>query len=98
MVKGERLMIYVDRLRPAKWKYKKASHLFSDTSNQELHDFAYGQLGLKKWYFQNKGKYPHYDLSPSMQKKAMRWGAKLVTCRQAIHILKYQRKPKEVIK
>lgn len=85
-------MIYVDRLRQAAWRYKKACHLFSDTSNQELHDFAYGQLGLKKWHFQNKGKYPHYDLSPGMQKIAMRWGAKLVTRKQAIHILKYQRK------
>ena len=85
-------MIYVDRLRPAKWRYQKACHLFSDKSNQELHDFAYGQLGLKKWHFQNNGKYPHYDLSPGMQKKAMRWGAKLVTGRQAIHILKYVRK------
>lgn len=80
-------MIYVDRLHEANWRYKRSCHLFSDTSNRELHPFA-RQLDLHQRHFQNKLKFPHYDLSPTKQKLALRYGAKLVSRKEGVHIMR----------
>lgn len=57
-------------------------HLVSDTSLQELHEFA-RKIGLKRHWFQ-RGKsrrHPHYDLFRGMHGKAMEAGAHLVPTR-----------------
>jgi hypothetical protein len=61
-------------------------HLVSDTSFNELHEFA-KRIGLKREWYQNKPPHPHYDLckripgtnkfttSQTMIKKAVKNGA-----------------------
>ena len=70
-------MIYTD----------KAGHLVADTL-QELHSFA-KLLGLKVEWFQNQGRYPHYDLTTSrIRKKALALGAELISSREIVKLLK----------
>ena len=48
-------------------------HLISDTSQAELHAFAFG-LRLRRCWYQDK-RLPHYDLTTSkMRQKALRQG------------------------
>ena len=47
--------------------------MMSDTSLEELHEFAQ-RLGLKRSWFQ-QGSAPHYDLSKTKRRKAVELGA-----------------------
>jgi hypothetical protein len=71
------MSVYVDKLLPCirnrKWPYNFSCHLVAD-SLEELHSFALGVLGLKKAWFQNHPKHPHYDLTLSMRRKAVLHG------------------------
>jgi len=51
-------------------------HLVSDTSIEELHEFAQ-RIGLKREWFQDRSRYPHYDMT-------VRWRAKRVEDHGAI--------------
>ena len=70
------------------------SHLFADTQ-QELHDFATGPLGLKRSYFQpgrprgegTPSPYWHYDVTAGKRQRAIQLGAVPVTWHQAIGIM-----------
>lgn len=76
-------MIVVDNL--IKWPMKGKSaqvrrvfadgscHLTSDTSLEELHEFA-ERIGLKRRWFQG-GRHPHYDLNASKRALAVASGA-----------------------
>jgi hypothetical protein len=79
--------IYVDDWRQqakvgrhsARW-----SHLFSDSSDDELHAFA-ERLGLRRSYFQ-KADDPiqlrrHYDVTENVRKQALALGAVAITWR-----------------
>lgn len=83
------MTVYVDdwrqqatvRRHTSRW-----SHLFSDTSDEELHAFA-GRLGLRRSYFQ-KAADPiqlrrHYDVTENVRAKALALGAKEITWRDA---------------
>ena len=90
-------MIYVDK--PASYlKVQKSaqaqrygdikwSHLFSD-NEQELHDFA-SRLGLKREWFQNKARFPHYDIVESKRKLALKLGAQEVDLREYLKKIFY---------
>lgn len=72
-------MICVDPLtdteKTEKWKYGQKCHMFSDDGNLDgLHSFAEHILGLNITSFQNT-KYPHYDLSKSRRRIAVKNGA-----------------------
>jgi hypothetical protein len=54
------------------WRWKKSCHLFAD-SLEELHDFAQ-KIGMKKEWFQD-GRLPHYDLTLTRRKEAVKQGA-----------------------
>jgi len=41
---------------------------------QELHDFA-SRLGLQRRWFQNRDRYPHYDVTVAVRMRALRMGA-----------------------
>lgn len=48
-------------------------HLTSDTSADELHEFAVG-IGMKRSWYQDKGKaaeHPHYDVMGATRKRAV---------------------------
>ena len=73
------MAVYVDKLRPCRWKIRgklitESCHLFSDDIT-ELHSFA-SLLGLKQDYFQERKRFPHYDLTPPMRIRALNLGAK----------------------
>ncbi|MDP4501009.1 DUF4031 domain-containing protein [Nonomuraea turcica] len=62
------------------------SHLFSDTSDEELHEFA-ASIGLKRAWFQ-KANDPlqlarHYDVSESKRRAAVAAGAVEISWRDA---------------
>lgn len=88
-------MICVDDLvvclRNAKWKWPQSCHLFSDTyDTDELHAFA-AKIGLKRMWFQNNPRLPHYDLTPRKRAEAICHGAKQVTSRELGHLLHERR-------
>ncbi len=69
--------VYVDKLQPcmpwAKWRYPESCHMWAD-SLDELHAFA-ARLGLKRAWFQNNPKLPHYDLTAARRARAINLGA-----------------------
>lgn len=75
---------YVDKLFCLASKEKQAfkvgkkhnhmwCHMWADTED-ELHAMA-KKIGMKKEWFQNHGKLPHYDLVPTRRAAAIRYGA-----------------------
>lgn len=74
-------MIYVDDMRDG-W-----CHMITDGDIEELHTFA-KSLGLKRSWFQITIN-PHYDLKGfSKREEAIKKGAKPVTSREMISILR----------
>jgi hypothetical protein len=71
-------MVYVDKLfqteRSSKWRYPSTCHLTADTL-EELHKFAL-RLGLRRAYFQDHPRHPHYDITEGRRKLAIKLGAK----------------------
>jgi len=60
-------------------------HMVSDESEQELHEFA-RKLGLKRRWYQDHPKHPHYDLTTERaRQRALSLGAEKV---KATEILK----------
>lgn len=66
------MAVYVDNCRLS-WRGKLWCHLVADTL-EELHGFA-RQLGLKRAWFQDRTRYPHYDVTVSVREKALAIGA-----------------------
>lgn len=61
-------------------------HLGSTESEGELHVFAQ-RIGLKGVWFQDKNKYPHYDLTTlRMRNRAIKYGAKKVNKKDYIRL------------
>lgn len=58
--------------------------MVSDTSLEELHEFA-KKIGLKREWFQDNPKHPHYDLTTNRAKfRAIGNGAVLVPSRDLV--------------
>ena len=66
------MAVYVDAER-IRWRGREWCHLVAD-SLDELHEFA-ARLGLQRRWFQNQGRYPHYDVTTSVRDRALRLGA-----------------------
>lgn len=68
------MSVYVDAaIHP--WRGKKWCHLIADTE-EELHAFAIGKLGLKRAWFQVKPEgIDHYDITESKRDVAIMHGA-----------------------
>lgn len=56
-----------------KWPYRQAAHLFADTV-EELHTFA-ENIGLKRQWFQDHPRLPHYDVTARNARTALMFGA-----------------------
>jgi Protein of unknown function (DUF4031) len=65
-------MVYVDDSQLV-WRGQKWCHLVAD-SIDELHAFA-AQLGLKRHWFQERTRYPHYDVTVNVRARALGLGA-----------------------
>jgi hypothetical protein len=68
------MTVYVDDSRLS-WRGRSWCHLVAD-SIAELHVFA-AQLGLRQEWFQDRTMYPHYDVTVSMQRRALALGAQV---------------------
>lgn len=66
------MSVYVDNERIA-WRGKLWCHLVAD-SLEELHGFA-SRLGLKRGWFQDRTRYPHYDVTIQVRERALQLGA-----------------------
>jgi hypothetical protein len=67
---------------PVRYWRRRCGHLVSDTSLEELHEFA-ESLGLRREWFQEKS-IPHYDLTGEVYELALERGATLVTSREIV--------------
>lgn len=68
--------------------YTDGVHLIATQGTDELHAFA-EKIGLKRQWFQNHPKHPHYDLlSMRLRSRAFHQGAKLVDKRVLMKIIK----------
>jgi len=56
-----------------RWRGKRWAHLISDTSLDELHEFA-SRLGIPRWAFQGD----HYDVPSDYRERAIGLGATAV--------------------
>jgi len=65
------------------WRDRLWCHLVSDTSQDELHDFA-GRLGIPRRGFQGD----HYDLPHDLRQQAIEEGAVEVSSREIILALR----------
>lgn len=68
------MTVYVDDSRLS-WRGRSWCHLVAD-SVAELHAFA-AQLGLRQEWFQDRTMYPHYDVTVSVQRRALALGAQV---------------------
>ena len=71
--------IYVDALTPcitsARWRFSEACHMYCAPGDLEaLHAFAQ-KIGLKRAWFQNHPRLPHYDLNDTRRAVAVGKGA-----------------------
>lgn len=66
-------MIYVDALINWGWRLGPSCHLIADTL-EELHEFA-KSIGMRRAWFQDHGRLPHYDLTAARREKAVKLGA-----------------------
>lgn len=76
-------MVYVDNFRsgPQRW-----CHMGAD-SVVELDRFAQA-IGLRQDWRQDCGRFVHYDVTWGMRGRAIRAGAKSVTCRELVEIMR----------
>jgi hypothetical protein len=79
------MAIYVDDFK-GRFRGMVMSHMMSDVSTDELKTFAIS-IGLKIEWFQSgvvSGSMPHFDVSQSMKKKAIKAGAIPIKCSDKI--------------
>jgi len=67
---------------PIRYWHRRCGHLVSDSSIEELHEFA-ENLGLRREWFQQKN-IPHYDLTGFVYDLAIERGAILVSSREIV--------------
>ena len=77
-------MVYVDQMR-APLKRMIMCHMVADTL-EELHAMA-EKIGMKREWFQDK-RWPHYDVSLTRKKLAIKYGAKEITRRELMNWMK----------
>lgn len=73
------MKIYVDTLIDYGWKLGPSCHMFTDPGNLDaLHQFA-AKIGLKRRWFQEHKRLPHYDLTTGRREAAVKAGAMELT-------------------
>jgi len=86
--------VYVDplqnRIPNQAWRYSRSCHMYTDGELEELHELA-ERMGLKRKWFQQHPKLPHYDLTANMRKLAIRLGAVEASLEEMIEFV-HQRK------
>ncbi len=84
------MSVYVDPVMEhggsATFRWPRSCHMYAD-SERELHLMA-ERLGLRREWFQDKDKLPHYDLVPAKRKLAVERGAVEHTREQMVQFLR----------
>lgn len=80
--------IYVDHARN-KFGRMLMCHMLADT-DEELHAFA-KRIGMRREWFQNQGRYPHYDISQTKRVLAVKLGAIEISDRQVVELMRGKR-------
>ncbi len=77
------MSVYVDSLFPTpskcNWRFSHACHIFADNED-ELHAFV-ASIGLRRAWFQNHPRLPHYDMTKTKRLLAVKLGAIEVSAR-----------------
>lgn len=81
------MAVYIDNAR-IPFRGMLMSHMIADTLD-ELHAMA-AKIGLQRSWFQD-GVRPHYDVALAKRAVALMFGAKSVTSRELVNILRLQR-------
>ena len=76
------MAVYVDQPTPQQGRYNNYCHMMTDGDLWEFHDFA-EKLEIRR-YFQNKPRFPHYDISPRKRNLAVALGAVEITAEEMI--------------
>lgn len=80
--------IYVDALHPCtptqRWRFTMSCHLYG-RDLEALHAFA-ARLGLRRAWFQEHSKLPHYDLTENKRAQALRMGAVAMEIREVMDV------------
>jgi hypothetical protein len=84
-------MIYVDALvhhgMKLHGRHVQSCHMVTDSKDlTEIHAFA-EMLGLKRTWFQSRGRLPHYDLTHTKRIEAINRGAKEINRRQLVSLM-----------
>lgn len=84
------MSVYVDPLMRHGWVLRgratPSCHMYADTID-ELHAMA-ARIGMKRDWFQNHARLPHYDLTPSRRALAVANGAIEQTARQLVRFMR----------
>ena len=72
------MTVYVDDLHAVlnpsdEWRWSESCHLWADTV-EELHAFA-AKIGMRRSWFQDRPRFPHYDLTMRRRDVALQSGA-----------------------
>lgn len=90
------MSVYVDPVLEhggsATFRWKRSCHLYADRLD-ELHALA-AALGLRRAWFQNHDRLPHYDLVPSKRARAVALGAREHTREQMVQFLRGPGRPR----
>lgn len=90
-------MILVDEGRSyVGWKRGIWCHLVSDTSLEELHDFA-RSLCLKQSWFQSGGRFLHYDVTECKAELAVKRGAVRLSSKDLVWRMHHRWGDREVL-
>ncbi len=89
------MTVYVDPLNSWGWvlggNSVRSCHLFTDAIDlTELHKVA-EKIGMKRKWFQNHSDHPHYDLTESRRAAAILAGAKEVSFKEAVLVIRSRR-------
>jgi hypothetical protein len=88
------MSVYVDPLMEYggsdEFRWTRSCHLYADTV-AELHRFA-ARIGMRRAWFQNDRRLPHYDLTEKRRVHAVKLGAKERSLRQLVVFLRCWRK------
>lgn len=68
------------------FRWRKSCHMYADNL-EELHYMAY-RIGLKREWFQNVTRLPHYDLTESRRVLAVKYGAVETDRRHVVSFMK----------
>lgn len=79
------MTVYVDNIN-IQYGRMVMCHMMADTL-EELHEMA-DKIGVQRRWFQNKPRFPHYDIAKSKKALAIQYGAVEITPQQLVTMMR----------